>query len=58
MAEPIPPDPDSVEKWRNLPQNKPSSQALPPLMGGSGQLTKFLLLAFILLMLGYLLFRG
>ena len=33
-AEPLPPDPESVEKWRNLPQNKPSRDALPPMTGG------------------------
>ena len=33
-AEPLPPDPESVEKWRNLPQNKPSKDALPPMTGG------------------------
>lgn len=58
MAEPVPPDPESVEKWRNLPQNKPSSQALPPLMGGNRQLRAFLFLAFLLLVLSYLLSRG
>jgi hypothetical protein len=58
MSEPLPPDPESVEKWRNLPQNNPSPKALPPLMGGSRQLMAFLLIAFILLVLGYLLGRG
>jgi hypothetical protein len=33
----LPPDPDSVEKWRNLPQNKPTRQALPPMTGGLHQ---------------------
>lgn len=33
-AESLPPDPDSVEKWRRLPQNKPSRDALPPMTGG------------------------
>jgi hypothetical protein len=32
--EPLPPDEESVEKWRNLPQNKPSRDALPPMTGG------------------------
>ena len=31
---PLPPDPESVEKWRNMPQNKPSPHALPPMTGG------------------------
>jgi hypothetical protein len=30
----LPPDPDSVEKWKQLPQNPPSKQALPPATGG------------------------
>jgi hypothetical protein len=30
----LPPDPDAVEKWKNLPQNEPSKGALPPLTGG------------------------
>lgn len=58
MTEPLPPDPESVEKWRSLPQNNPSPKALPPLMGGSKQLMAFLFIAFILLVLGYLLGRG
>ncbi len=33
-TDPLPPDPESVEKWRHLPQNKPSRQALPPMTGG------------------------
>jgi hypothetical protein len=32
--EPLPPDEESIEKWRNLPQNKPSRDALPPMTGG------------------------
>ena len=32
----LPPDPESVEKWEALPQNKPSRQALPPAAGGLG----------------------
>jgi hypothetical protein len=31
---PLPPDPDSVEKWSQFPQNKPSRHALPPATGG------------------------
>ncbi len=58
MTEPLPPDPESVEKWRNLPQNNPSPKALPPVMGGSRQLMLFFLFALIVLVLGYLLSRG
>ena len=58
MTEPATPDPESVEKWRNLPQNNPSPKALPPMMGGSRQLTALLIFALIILVLGYLLGRG
>lgn len=30
----LPPDPEAVEKWQKLPQNKPTRQALPPAAGG------------------------
>ena len=30
----LPPDPDAVEKWKDLPQNAPSRKALPPATGG------------------------
>lgn len=33
-SEPLPPDPESVEKWQAMPQNKPSKDALPPMTGG------------------------
>jgi hypothetical protein len=49
-AEPLPPDPESVEKWRNLPHNKPSRDALPPMTGGL-RMNRTLLLGFGLLML-------
>ena len=58
MPDSLPPDPDSVEKWQQLPQNKPSPKALPPLMGGRQQLLVFLIVLFILLVLGYLAGRG
>jgi hypothetical protein len=46
----LPPDPASVEKWRNLPQNKPSRDALPPMTGGL-RLSRALLIGFGALML-------
>lgn len=49
-AEPLPPDPESVEKWRNLPQNKPSREALPPMTGGL-RLNRALLVGFGVLLL-------
>jgi hypothetical protein len=33
-TDPLPPDPDSLAKWRELPQNQPSKDALPPATGG------------------------
>lgn len=49
-ADPLPPDPDSVEKWRGLPQNKPSRDALPPATGGL-RMSRALLVGFGVLML-------
>ncbi|PJF27920.1 MAG: hypothetical protein CUN53_02245 [Phototrophicales bacterium] len=46
----LPPDPDSVEKWKSLPQNKPSRQALPPAAGGLG-LSRVLLLGMLVLII-------
>ncbi len=53
----LPPDPDALEKWRNMPQNKPSRQALPPATGGLGAsrwLIGFLLLIGVLMLIGLL----
>jgi hypothetical protein len=33
--DPLPPDPDSLARWHDLPQNQPSKRALPPVAGGS-----------------------
>lgn len=30
----LPDDPNALEKWRNMPQNKPSRESLPPVTGG------------------------
>jgi hypothetical protein len=43
----LPPDPDSVERWKGLPQTKPSRQALPPAAGGLG-LSRILLVGLFL----------
>lgn len=32
--EELPPDPDALEEWQNMPQNRPSKDALPPIGGG------------------------
>jgi hypothetical protein len=34
-TEPLPPDPDSLARWKQLPQNVPSKDALPPMTGGT-----------------------
>jgi hypothetical protein len=43
---PLPPDPDSVEKWEQMRQDKPSRHALPPATGGM-MLSRGLLLALL-----------
>ncbi len=43
--EPLEADPDAVEMWRQLPQNKPSPKALPPATGGLS-LNRMLLFGF------------
>lgn len=48
--EPLPPDPESVEKWQALPQNKPSKDALPPATGGL-QINRMLLIGLGVVML-------
>jgi hypothetical protein len=46
----LPPDPDSVEKWESLPQNKPSRQAFPPAAGGLG-LSRVLLMGLFVIII-------
>ncbi len=46
----LPPDPDSVEKWESLPQNKPSRQALPPAAGGL-RMTRVLLVGLFVIII-------
>ena len=53
----LPPDPDSLTKWKRLPQNKPSKQALPPVAGGA-QWTLWLLVILFALVLIVLLVQG
>ncbi len=54
---PLPPDPDSLEQWKQLPQNKPSREALPP-VGGGARFAFGLLIAMAVLIILSLLFRG
>ena len=35
--DPLPSDPESLEKWKQMPQNAPSRDALPPATGGARQ---------------------
>ena len=57
MPDQLPPDPDAVKKWEQLPQNKPSKQAMPPIAGGGRWLWGLLILSG-LIALGLLLLRG
>jgi hypothetical protein len=50
----LPPDPDAVETWANLPQNEPSPDALPPVAGGTRWVWAFLILGLVIVVLGLL----
>jgi hypothetical protein len=50
----LPPDPDALEKWRKMPQNKPSRDALPPVMGGTRWLAGLMMIVFIIVLIGWL----
>jgi hypothetical protein len=54
MSEPLPPDPESLAKWQQLPQNKPSKGALPPMTGGIQLAATFLIILTVLLIIGLL----
>lgn len=54
----LPPDPDSVEKWRQMPQNQPSKEALPPVALGVRWMLGVVILIAILIVLSLLLQRG
>lgn len=56
--EPLPPDPDSLEKWRKMAQNPPSKQALPPMTGGSRMAVGLLIVTAVLIILSLLLRGG
>lgn len=53
-SQPIEPDPESVENWERLPQNTPSKDALPPMMGGSRAALMFVVLLLVLAALALL----
>lgn len=55
----LPSDPESEEKWANMPQNLPSKDALPPLVFGSDKdWMRLLIILSILAIVGLLLSRG
>ncbi|MFO7323298.1 MAG: hypothetical protein DIU68_016330 [Chloroflexota bacterium] len=54
----LPPDSDSLEKWKRLPQNKPSKEALPPMTAGSRLAFGLLLAMAILIILALILQQG
>jgi len=56
-TEELPPDPDSVEKWRQMPKNQPSKDAFPPVVLKPGWILGFVILVGILIVLALLL-RG
>lgn len=50
----LPPDPDSLEKWQQLPQNRPSKNALPPMAGGLQWAFWLLLILAVVIIFGLL----
>jgi hypothetical protein len=54
----LPPDPDSLEKWHQMPQNTPSKDALPPVMLKPGWILWAVIIIAILIAAGLLLQRG
>ncbi len=48
------PDPEALAKWQELPQNKPSRDALPPLTGGVQPAFLFALILALLIVLSLL----
>jgi hypothetical protein len=53
----LPPDPASVEQWRQMPKREPSKDALPPVVLKPGWILGFVILVGVLIVLGLLL-RG
>lgn len=51
----LPQDPDSLARWEQLPQNKPSKEALPPVAGGMYWVFGLLIVFLIIVILGLLL---
>ena len=51
--EPLPPD--SLDRWKQMPNNRPSKEALPPASGGTRLALGLLIVMGVLLILGLLL---
>ena len=49
--DPLPHDPESLEKWKQLRQEPPSREALPPLFGGSRWLFGLLIVMAVVIIL-------
>jgi hypothetical protein len=55
----LPTDPESEQKWAEMPKNLPSKDALPPLvLGGSKYWLWLIIILGVLTMIGLLLGRG
>lgn len=50
----LPDDPNALEKWRNMPQNKPSRESLPPVTGGLRWAWLFVVLLVIVVLVSLL----
>lgn len=58
QRDPLPPDPESLEKWQQMPNSEPSKQAMPPATGGMRGSVKLLIALTVLIILVALLQQG
>lgn len=56
--DPLPEDPDSLDRWEAMPRNQPSKDALPPMTGGTRLAVGLLILMAVLIILAVLLRGG
>ncbi|MFN8376067.1 MAG: hypothetical protein U0694_24730 [Anaerolineae bacterium] len=55
----LPPDPESEQKWADMPKNQPSKDALPPLVfGGNRNWLWLIIFLSVLTIIGLILSRG
>jgi hypothetical protein len=55
----LPSDPESEQKWADMPKNLPSKEALPPMVfGGQRGWLGLVILLLLLVLIGLLLGRG